>query len=202
MSIFSEIKEVVTTREAAEFYGYRVSRSGMVRCPFHNDRTPSMKVDRNFICFGCQEKGDVIRFVEKLFGLTPYEAAQKLINDFKLNIPVNGSGKSPPVKQRVVKTKESEKEWRRENLFRETVNRMVGVYCSYYKLLNEWRINYAPSSPLEERTVLFEEALNQADYVEYLLEVLQMGSAEDKAALIIDKGKEVKTLENRIAEYR
>ena len=60
MSIYSEIKEAVTTRDAAVYYGHRISRNGMMRCPFHNDRTPSMKVDQNFICFGCQEKGDVI----------------------------------------------------------------------------------------------------------------------------------------------
>ncbi|MBD9268378.1 MAG: DNA primase, partial [[Ruminococcus] torques] len=32
----------------------------MVSCPFHNDRTPSMKVDSRFYCFGCGASGDVI----------------------------------------------------------------------------------------------------------------------------------------------
>ena len=81
MGIYSEIKNQVTTRDAAVHYGYSVRRNGMMCCPFHNDRTPSMKVDTNFVCFGCQEKGDVIRFVGKLFSLTPFEAAQKIICD-------------------------------------------------------------------------------------------------------------------------
>lgn len=98
MSIYSEVKEAVTTRDAAVHYGHRISRNGMMRCPFHNDRTPSMKVDQNFICFGCQEKGDVIRFTEKLFGLTPFEAAKKLINDFGLAIEMKETGNSPPDK--------------------------------------------------------------------------------------------------------
>ena len=34
-----------------------------------------MKVNQNFICFGCKEKGDVIDFTAKLFDLTPYETA-------------------------------------------------------------------------------------------------------------------------------
>ena len=92
MGIYAEIKEQVTARDVAERYGYRVSRNGMMRCPFHDDKTPSMKIDRNFICFGCQEKGDVIRFTEKLFDLKPYDAAQKLIADFGLTVTVPESG--------------------------------------------------------------------------------------------------------------
>ena len=55
LGIYSQIKEQVSTREAAEHYGYKVSRNGMMCCPFHNDRTPSMKVDWNFICSASDE---------------------------------------------------------------------------------------------------------------------------------------------------
>ncbi|MBR2597364.1 MAG: hypothetical protein IKE09_02315 [Clostridiales bacterium] len=53
---FKYIKSAVTTREAAEFYGLQVRSNGMTCCPFHDDQTPSMKVDKIFYCFGCQEK--------------------------------------------------------------------------------------------------------------------------------------------------
>ena len=58
MNVFEAVKENVTTRQAAELYGIRVRRNGMVCCPFHADRTPSMKVDRRFHCFGCGADGD------------------------------------------------------------------------------------------------------------------------------------------------
>ena len=45
MNVFEVVKQTVTTRQAAEMYGIRVSRNGMAVCPFHNDRNPSMKVD-------------------------------------------------------------------------------------------------------------------------------------------------------------
>ncbi|MZL35652.1 CHC2 zinc finger domain-containing protein, partial [Blautia wexlerae] len=48
MNVFEAVKQSVTTRQAASFYGIRVGRNGMVCCPFHNDRTPSMKVDSRF----------------------------------------------------------------------------------------------------------------------------------------------------------
>ena len=45
MQIFAAVKAAVTTREAAVFYGLRVPANGMICCPFHPDRHPSMKVD-------------------------------------------------------------------------------------------------------------------------------------------------------------
>ena len=69
MNVFEAVKQSVTTRQAASFYGIRVGRNGMVCCPFHNDRTPSMKVDSRFYCFGCGASGDVIDFSALLHGL-------------------------------------------------------------------------------------------------------------------------------------
>ena len=63
MNVFEAVKQSVTTWQAAEHYGIRVGRNGMCVCPFHDDKNPSMKVDRRFHCFGCQADGDVIDFV-------------------------------------------------------------------------------------------------------------------------------------------
>ena len=66
-------------KEAAEHYGLKIGRGDMICCPFHNDRTPSMKLNEDyFYCFGCGVHGDVIDFVARLFDLSNYEAAQKL----------------------------------------------------------------------------------------------------------------------------
>ncbi len=61
------MKQSVTTRQAAEHYGIHVGRNGMACCPFHNDKTPSMKLDRRYHCFGCGADGDVIDFA-RLYG--------------------------------------------------------------------------------------------------------------------------------------
>ena len=77
MTIFEAVKSMVTPRMAAEHFGLSVSRNGMVCCPFHDDRHPSMKLyEDHYHCFGCQANGDVIAFTSKLFGITPLEAAQ------------------------------------------------------------------------------------------------------------------------------
>ena len=77
MNVFEAVKQSVTTRQAAEHYGIRVNRNGMACCPFHNDKTPSMKLDKRFHCFGCGADGDVIDFVAALYGLGKKEAAGK-----------------------------------------------------------------------------------------------------------------------------
>ena len=66
-NVFEAVKQSVSTRDAAAFYGIEVKRNGMACCPFHDDKNPSMKVDQRFHCFGCGEDGDVIDFTAKLF---------------------------------------------------------------------------------------------------------------------------------------
>ena len=83
MDVFEAVKQAVTTRQAAEHYGIHVGRNGMACCPFHKDKTPSLKADRRFHCFGCQADGDVIDFAARLFDLSGVEAAKRLAADLE-----------------------------------------------------------------------------------------------------------------------
>ena len=86
MNMFETVKSAVTMKQAAEHYGCKVNRGDMICCPFHDDRHPSMKLNRDyFYCFGCGATGDVIDFVARLFGLSSYEAAKKLAYDFGID---------------------------------------------------------------------------------------------------------------------
>ena len=107
MNVFQAVKERITTRQAAEYYGLDIKRNGMTCCPFHDDRNPSMKVDNRFHCFGCGEDGDVINFAEKLFSLSPKKAAQKLAYDF--GISYDNSERYQLDKQSIAKRIEKEK---------------------------------------------------------------------------------------------
>ena len=44
MSQIDTIKAKVSPADAGRHYGLKISRSGMVHCPFHNDKNPSMKL--------------------------------------------------------------------------------------------------------------------------------------------------------------
>lgn len=39
MGLFDEVKENVTVRQAAELYGFKITKSGLISCIFHNDKT-------------------------------------------------------------------------------------------------------------------------------------------------------------------
>ena len=87
--VFAEIVRRVPAADAARAYGVSVDRRGLALCPFHAEDTPSCRFypgDRGFYCFGCGTGGDVIKLVEKLFGITPIEAARKLDSDFHLGL--------------------------------------------------------------------------------------------------------------------
>jgi hypothetical protein len=192
LNVFEAVKQSVTTRQAAEHYGIHVGRNGMACCPFHNDKTPSMKLDRRYHCFGCGADGDVIDFAAALYGLGKKEAAVQLAQDFGLSY----EDWKPPGKEKKPKPRQKSP----EEQFQEAKNRCFRILADYLHLLRAWRTDYAPHSPEEAFHPRFIEALQKQDQVEYLLDVLLFGETEEKAALITDYGKDVIQLEQRMAE--
>ena len=192
-NVFEAVKQSVTTRQAAEHYGIRIGRNGMACCPFHDDKHPSMKVDRRFHCFGCQADGDVIDFTAKMYALGSKEAALKLAEDFSVGF--DAKGHDPP-RRRLVKQKISE-----ELRFRQAEQKCFRVLSGYYHLLGQWKTEYAPKREDEQWHPLFVEALQKQDYIGYLLDVLLSGTMEEKAALVAEQGKEVIRIEQRISEF-
>lgn len=191
MNVFEAVKENVTTRQAAELYGIRVRRNGMVCCPFHADRTPSMKVDRRFHCFGCGADGDVIDFVSRLFGLPCRKAAVRLADDFGICYDSRRKRSTRPHVREPTPEQNQQKE--ETHCYR--------VLTGYLHLLLSWEREYAPGQPEEAWNPLFVEALQRKDYTEYLLDILLPGSLEERKALVAEQRKEVMKLEQRIAEW-
>lgn len=56
-----------------------IGRGGMVRCPFHEDKSPSMLIKNGFAyCFSCQKSWDTIAFVMESEGLNFVDAVKRL----------------------------------------------------------------------------------------------------------------------------
>lgn len=90
MECFEEVKRLVTVPEAAEFYGFHQNRSGFISCPFHSEKTPSLKLrPASWRCYGCGKSGTVIDFAGELFGLSPIEAVRRINDDFHLGLPLD-----------------------------------------------------------------------------------------------------------------
>ena len=162
MNLYETIKAAVTTRQAAESFGFTVDKHGMAKCPFHDDHHPSLKLDKRYYCFACGESGDVIDFTAKFFGISVHSAAIKLARDFgidprpptELNIPVPDA----------------------EPLYDEQP-------C-FFLLLRDlqryrrWKREYAPENPNEPYDDRFVESCRILSHTEYLLDcALEAGCA-------------------------
>ena len=175
MRIFEIVKENVNLREAAELYGIDVNRYGKALCPFHNDRNPSLYVaDDHYYCFACGEHGDVIDFVGKLFQLSPYDAARKLMADFHLS-----PDKPPSAAALHAKRIRTEAQQLREN-----ERLCFSILSDYAHVLRDWKVRYAPQSPAEAPDERFVEACHKLDEVEYYLDILTSGNSYERSEVI------------------
>ena len=196
LNIFQRVKQSVTTRQAASFYGLKVGRNGMVCCPFHNDKTPSMKVDERYHCFGCQADGDVIDFTARLFGLSLLDAAKKLAADFHLS---EAAELTEEEKKALL---EKKRQRLQESYLDKQLKAATHTLIEYHWLLREWKDHLAPESPEEPIDPLFVEALQNIDKINYFLDTLMEGSHREQIAFLLDNGKAVKQIEERIRSYR
>ena len=186
-NVFEAVKQSVSTREAAEFYGIKVRRNGMACCPFHDDKNPSMKLNEEyFYCFGCGATGDVIDFTAKFFALSPKEAAEKLAQDFGLIY----DSQAPPRRRYVRQKTEAQQ-------FQEDWQRCYRVLSDYYYLLKKWESDHSPRTPEEEPHLRFVEAVQKKAYVEYLLDFFLYESKEEQKAWIAEHTAEITHLERR-----
>jgi DNA primase len=89
--------------QVMESYGLQLKKNGSsctfkTKCPFHEDDTPSLSINTQkegglWNCFGCEAKGDVISFVERIEGISTKDAIQKL----SLNVsPISVDQKTSP----------------------------------------------------------------------------------------------------------
>ena len=175
MRIFEIVKENVNLREAAELYGIDVNRYGKALCPFHNDRNPSLYVaDDHYYCFACGAHGDAIDFVGRLFQLSPYNAARKLMADFHLEPDKPPSAAALHAKR--IRT-EAQQLMENERL-------CFSVLSDYARVLRDWKVRYAPltqDEPLHER---FIEACRNLNQTEYYLDILCVGDSHERADVV------------------
>jgi len=111
-------------------HGVQLRRAGdrlAGRCPFHDDRSPSLAVytrTQSFYCFGCGASGDVIDFVRRMEGVGFREALDRLAGSASRSAaPLRASRKVPrglSLDDRLILTAASE-------LYHETLLHSPGV---------------------------------------------------------------------------
>ena len=165
--MFKRVKARVSARDIALRYGLKQGKNGLFLCPFHPDKNPSMKAERNFYCFGCGEKGDSIRLAEKILGIPALEAAYTIADEYGIDVSGCVSEKQ---KVKSLKRNTQTEANRADERLRE---RYMDDLVRYLLILYKWQDRYSPSiSEVDDPDSRYLEAMRYIPYSEYLLKLL------------------------------
>lgn len=171
-NVVQTVKDRLTMRDVLLRYGYEPNNRNFMCCPFHNEKTPSMKIfEKYYHCFGCGEHGDIITFVQKLFNLSFQEALKKIDVDFGLNLCGNKTFEE--LRKSYYQLKQLQAKREREKAEKENANNEYWTAFDEWKRLGDNKRNFAPKTPDEELHPLFVEALQKLAYQEHLLDCLE-----------------------------
>lgn len=154
-NMFESIKAAVTARQASESFGLTVNRSGMAICPFHEDHTPSLKLDQRYYCFGCGATGDVIDFTARLFNVSNSNAAQILAEKFGIQ-PESQTKTIPQIKPAAS--------------LHNLEQRCLFALVQYEKLLRFWKKHDAPQTQEEPFHDRFVEGCQRESFIAHLID--------------------------------
>ena len=164
------IKDRLTMRDVLEHYGYAVKRR--MPCPIHSGKDNNFEIkEKSWRCYSRCGGGDVISFVQQMFGLSFAETLRKIDADFVLNIYKEHTFEElrrSHYKQQAVKAKR-EREQREEQKAKDE----YWAIFDEWKRLDENRRIYKPKSPDDELHPLFVESLQKLTHQEHLLEIAE-----------------------------
>ena len=192
MNLFETVRTNVKAIDVALMTGFQPNRSKMICCPFHNDKHPSMKVDRRYFCFGCGVKGDAVDFVANYYGLSLKEAAEKIISDFGLTY--NNTGYAEGVRKPIAAKRSEYQIWA------EKKQELFAHLSRLHEQLREMKMRYAPKDREDsEWSPLFVMAAKELTYVEYLYDYCMFEATEEELKRKIDEiTKEMEKIEKRM----
>ena len=192
MNLFETVRTNVKAIDVVLMAGFQPNRSKMICCPFHNDKHPSMKVDRRYFCFGCGVKGDAVDFVANYYGLSLKEAAEKIISDFGLTY--NNTGYAEGVRKPIA-AKGSEYQ-----IWAEKKQELFAHLSRLHEQLREMKMRYAPKDREDsEWSPLFVMAAKELTYLEYLYDYCMFEATEEELKRKIDEiTKEMEKIEKRM----
>ena len=149
-------------RQIVERYDLKVERGGYISCPFHMEKTPSLKVyeqpGKGFYCFGCGAAGSVIDFVMLLFHIGFRQAVVRIGNDFGIEISNSRVG----IKERRRWQAEQVTKQRAEQKRQTKLLELAAEYCRLWQ-------DYKNNEPWSDKWC---EALGKLPDIEWKLEEL------------------------------
>ena len=201
---FTQIKETLSIIDVMAANGVPLNRGNQAVCPFHEEKSPSLTAypDTNsFYCFGCGAGGSVIDFIARLHNLDPLQAAQKLDDDFNLDLFVQEVSQEEKRQARLQRM-ERERDKKLVAMLEQWADNAFDILCRCFWQLVDDTEKYAPKTfdELDKLHPRFVTACHLKDYAGYLLDALYEADFEEKLLFYLELESEVKQLANYTRE--
>ena len=126
-------------------------------CPFHGEKTPSFSVHATkqfYYCFGCQEKGDVFSFIQKIENITFPESVRMVAQKLGIPLPKASYATEGEAKEARLRGQLLDVHERAVAFFQECLRRPEGAKAREYltgrglneEMIAKFRIGFAPDS--------------------------------------------------------
>lgn len=124
-----EIKDLYSMRDILERYGLpQPNRAGFICCPFHKEKTASMKIyKKDFYCFGCGASGDIFTFLQQFYSISFKDAFQMLGGSYEEPSYTSKLAVYKAEKSRLMRQKQAERHRKKIRLN----NMLIGIYWRY-----------------------------------------------------------------------
>lgn len=151
-----EIKDRYSMRDILDRYGLpHPNRAGFICCPFHREKTASMKIyQKDFHCFGCGANGDIFTFIQFMDGISFREAFAELGGDYENSFSAR------------LKIYQAQKRREMERKTEEKLKRKRDLNFLLMSVYRKWLDRLEPLSDA------WTDTYNALQYQEYLYELL------------------------------
>lgn len=189
IDVFDEARRLVSAREVAEMNGFHPNRSGFICCPFHREKTPSLKFypDGGWKCFGCGKGGSSIDLMAALYDLAPLEAVRRLNDDFRLNLPLDRqqtpaerreAEKAAQRRRELAETRQAFEQWR---------DNMIRQLNACFRLAHLTMKSIEAPADLDRLTDAQALAIREQARIEYYVDTLISGTMADMMQVFRDR---------------
>lgn len=187
INVFNEARRLVSAREVAELNGLHPNRSGFVCCPFHHEKTASLKLFPNgtWHCFGCGKGGSSIDLEMRLHGVEPLEAVRRLNEAFRLGLPLD----RPPDKAEWAAAQRRREISDTYRLFEEWRDNMIRQLNNCFRLAHLTMKSIETPEDYDRLTDTQALAIREQARVEYYSDILTAGTMEEQMAIFRERGR-------------
>lgn len=170
----SIIKARVSCSDMLSHMGVQVNRAGFAVCPFHTEKTASLKVysppKSGWYCHACHVGGDVINMAMLWYGVDFRGALDRLNEEFELGLPI---GQRLTDQQRAEINAQKRRRQAEQEAYKKRVE-AANLACK--RAMDAWWMNErtieqnAPEGPLDDWNDAFCDAVRKRSELEYELD--------------------------------